>query len=148
MPSMFDGRTRQMFHQRIVDLRPDFQRRWGKMNVHQMVCHLGDQLRLTLGEIPAEQRPSLLRFPPIKLLVIHVLPWPKGRIQGPPEAFLTAPGEWPRDISALRELLEQFASQSSQKDWPPHPRFGHMSGPLWAQFTCRHFDHHLTQFGA
>jgi hypothetical protein len=29
-----------------------------------------------------------------------------------------------------------------------HPMFGRMSGRLWSQLTYRHFDHHLTQFGA
>ena len=146
--TMFDSKTREGFHRRIERLRPDYSRRWGRMNVDQMVCHLADQLRLTLGEIPAARRPSPLRFLPIKLLVIHVLPWPKGRIQGPPEAFITSPGEWNRDITALRDLLELFASRADQKTWPPHPMFGRMSGSLWARLTCRHFDHHLRQFGA
>ena len=145
---MFDDETRLIFQRRIEILRPDSQRRWGKMNVHQMICHLGDQLRLTLGEIPAKRIPSPLRYTPVKYLVIDVLPWPKGRIQGPPEAFTTSPAEWVRDVAALRNLLERFATRRGQRVWPDHPMFGKMSGPLWARLTCRHFDHHLTQFGA
>lgn len=144
---MFDSEVRSRFEQRIRKLRPDAQRRWGRMNVQQMVCHLADQLRMTLGEIPARRVPSPLRYFPIKQLAIDVLPWPKGRIKGPPEAFLTSPGEWHRDVSTLIELLERFSQENTRQDWPPHPMFGALSGPLWSRLTCRHFDHHLRQFG-
>jgi hypothetical protein len=117
------------------------------MNAKQMVCHLGDQLRITLGDIPTRPMPSPLRIPIVKQLVIDVLPWPKGRIIGPREAFVTSPAEWQRDITTLLELLERFAQESHRKDWPPHPMFGGMSASLWSRLTCRHFDHHLRQFG-
>jgi len=83
----------------------------------------------------------------MKQLVIDVLPWLKGRIQGPPEAFTTSPDQWERDVATLVTLLDTFGSRSGQQTWAPHPNFGRMSGPLWARLTRRHVDHHLTQFG-
>ena len=145
---MFDSEVRETFRRRIQNLQPEAQRHWGRMNARQMVCHLGDQLRVTLGDIPTKGVASPLRYPVIKHLVIDVLPWPKGRIIGPPEAFTTTPADWQRDIATLLELLERFADEQNRKDWPPHPMFGPMSGPLWSRLTCRHFDHHLKQFGA
>ena len=147
MPSMFDPNVRQDFKNRIRRLQPDGQRRWGRMNVHQMICHLADQLRMTLGEIQSRRVASPLSNPLVRRLVIDVLPWPKGRIQGPPEAFVTSPGEWQRDVSVLLDLLDRFGGSASRKDWPPHPMFGNLGGPLWSRLTCRHFDHHLKQFG-
>jgi hypothetical protein len=144
---MFDSTMRDEFTGRIRSLRPDTQRRWGAMNVHQMVCHLGDQLRITLGEIKTTHTPGPLSFPLLKLAVIYVLPWPKGKIKAPPEAFTTRPEEFNRDVTVLLELLERFATRSSQKEWPQHPFFGAMTGRLWDKLTRRHFDHHLTQFG-
>ena len=35
---------------RLRTLRPDSVRRWGRMSVHQMVCHLADALRMANGE--------------------------------------------------------------------------------------------------
>lgn len=91
MPSsMFDPSERARFQERIRSLHPDAQRRWGRMTSAQMVCHLIDQLRIALGELPARPISGALRYPPFKQIVINVLPWPKGRIQGPPEAFTTA----------------------------------------------------------
>lgn len=145
---MFDSQVRTQFRRRIESLQPDAQRHWGRMDARQMVCHLGDQLRLTLGDISAQRMPSPLRYPVIKPLVLYVLPWPKGRTIGPPEAFTTPPTEWQRDIATLLELLERFASEKARTKWPPHPMFGAMSGPLWSRFICKHFDHHLRQFGS
>jgi hypothetical protein len=147
MPSMFNADIRAGFNRRIKNLRPDAQRQWGRMNAPQMVCHLADQLRMALGEIQARSIPGPLRYPLIKQLVIDVLPWPKGRIQGPPEAFTSSPVDWNRDVQTLLRLLEQFGEQGAREKWPPHPNFGRLSGPLWSRLTCRHFDHHLRQFG-
>ena len=147
MPVMFDADVREVFQRRIRALRPDAQRRWGRMTAPQMVCHLADQLRIALGQIPTQPSAGPLRYTPMKQLVIDVLPWPKGRIQGPPEAFTSSPDEWERDVATLLALLDAFGACGGQPTWAPHPSFGRMSGPLWGRLTCRHFDHHLTQFG-
>jgi hypothetical protein len=117
------------------------------MTAPQMVCHLSDQLRIAFGQLPTQPIAGPLRYAPMKQLVIDVLPWPKGRIQGPPEAFTSSPDHWERDVATLLALLETFGGCGAQRTWAPHPNFGRMSGPLWGRLTCRHFDHHLTQFG-
>jgi hypothetical protein len=149
MPSsMFDPVVRARFEARIRSLGPDAPRRWGRMTSSEMVCHLIDQLRIALGEMPTRPVSGVLRYPPFKQFVINVAPWPKGRIQGPPEAFTTVSSEWNKDLTRLAQLLEEFSRRDAQNEWAPHPMFGRMSGRLWSQLTCRHFDHHLTQFGA
>ena len=112
-----------------------------------MVCHLSDQVRLALGELPTRRGTGPMAFPPIRWLVIDVMPrWPHGT-KGPPEAFKTTPASWERDIAGLRSLLERFAKRTDQRDWPDHPLFGRMTRSLWGRLTCKHFDHHLRQFG-
>jgi hypothetical protein len=143
---MFDPSTRQRFQRRIDGLASDSQRQWGKMSVNQMVCHLSDQLRLALGELSGRPVPGPMRFAPIRRVAIDYLPWPHGA-KSPRESFTTQPVGLQSDISSLRTLLERFGSRESQRDWPEHPLFGTMSGPLWARLTCKHFDHHLRQSG-
>ena len=144
---MFDSEVRTVFQGRIRDLRPEAHRRWGRMTAPQMVCHLSDQLRIALGQLPTRPVTGPLRYTPMKQLVIDVMPWPKGRIQGPPEAFTSSPVQWEQDIATLASLLDTFGARGGQRTWAPHPSFGRMSGPLWGRLTCRHFDHHLTQLG-
>jgi len=143
---MFDPATREKFRKRIGNLSPKSERQWGTMSPQKMICHLGDQVRLALGELDARPMPGPMRFAPMRWLAINVIPWPHG-FKGPPETFTTNAREWERDIVALDALLEELAARSDQRVWPEHPVFGRMTGPLWARVTCKHFDHHLRQFG-
>ena len=40
---------------RLDRLRPETRALWGKMNVHQMVCHLNDSLELAMGAKTASE---------------------------------------------------------------------------------------------
>ena len=147
MPSMFDSATRAEYQRRIASLTPSMARKWGRISAQQMVCHLSDQVRMALGEIPTTPIPGPMRYWPIKHLVIGPLPWPHGA-KSPPESWTSRPGEFEGDKTTLRELLERFGSRAPQSEWPDHPLFGNMTRELWGQLTCKHFNHHLTQFGA
>jgi hypothetical protein len=147
MPSMFDSATRAQFQRRIASLTPSSARRWGRMSPQQMVCHLSDQVRVALGDIPTTPMRGPMRYWPLKQIVIGPLPWPHGA-KSPPETWTTKPGEFERDKATLRELLDRLGSRSTQTEWPDHPLFGKMTRQLWGELTCKHVNHHLTQFGA
>lgn len=147
MPSLFDESARTAIVERLRTLRPNTERRWGTMTAPQMVAHLYDQMTHTLGEIDIERMPGWMYNPVIKYAAIYVLPWPKGRIKGPAQTFLTKPSEWTADVSRLEEQLQRLGAKRDQAQWPDHPKFGAMNGRDWGHFCYRHFDHHLTQFG-
>lgn len=147
-PSVFDDSCRRTILLRLRNLKPDAPRRWGRMSAPQMVAHLTDQMHHALGDVPVKARPGLLRWPPIRYASIYLLPWPKGRIKGPSEAFMTQPTSWDADVGALESLLERFATCSAEGNWPEHALFGHMRGRDWGVFIRKHFDQHLRQFGA
>ena len=113
-----------------------------------MVAHLTDQMHHALRDSPVEARTGFLRWPPVRFASIYLLPWPKGRIQGPREAFMTQPTSWEADVGELEALLKRFGASDPDGDWPDHALFGHMSGRDWGVFIHKHFDHHLRQFGA
>jgi hypothetical protein len=117
------------------------------MTAPQMLAHLSDQMRHTLGDAHAAPRPGPLRWPILKQLVIHWLPWPKGRVQGPPEAFLTQPTTWDVDLVTFEGLVQRFVQAEDRTDWPEHAFFGHMTYRCWGFFCYRHCDYHLQQFG-
>ena len=133
--------------ERLHRLRPDSPRQWGTMTAPRMIAHLRDQMGHTLGDEPVTPRPGPLRWPIIKPLVMFWLPWPKGKIKGPPESFVTQPAEWSADLAHLEELLDRFVTDERTAPWPEHTFFGAMTKRRWARFICRHFDHHLRQFG-
>ena len=147
MRTMFDATAHAHILDRITRMRPDAARRWGRMTAPQMVTHLSDQMRHTLGDAKCAARPGPLRNTLVRYLVIYWLPWPKGRIKGPPEAFLTKPTTWEADVSTLIELVDRFVARGPDGRWPEHALLGSMSGLDWGVFCHKHFNHHLSQFG-
>ena len=149
MRTLFDNKCRSELLARFENLRPETPPQWGRMSSPQMVTHLGDQMRLTLGDVPARvwERRGPWCYPGLKHFALYVMPWPKGRIRGPREAFVTRPTDWRTDLAALQALVERFAQRGTGGEWPAHPYFGPLSGREWGIFCVRHFDHHLSQFG-
>jgi hypothetical protein len=146
--SMFDEACRRAMLARLRSLRPQAPRRWGRMSASQMVAHLTDQMHHALGDCPVAARPGVLRWGAVRYASIYLLPWPKGRVRGPREAFVTQPVSWADDVAALERLVERFAQRASDPRWPDHALFGRMSRRDWGVFVHKHFDHHLRQFGA
>jgi hypothetical protein len=55
MNNLLDDRARTGILSRLERLEDGQRAQWGRMNVNQMVCHLGDQFRIALGQIrPAD----------------------------------------------------------------------------------------------
>ena len=136
---------------RARKLSPDARPRWGRLNAHQMLCHVGDVVRLVLGDIPTRPRPPRTgarpfeRFP-LKQLFLYVLPWPHG-VRGPRAAFTTQPTALDGDVRALEALLLRFEECEPKDDWPGHPIFGRITTRDWNRILYRHTDHHFRQFG-
>ncbi|MBI3130905.1 MAG: DUF1569 domain-containing protein [Acidobacteria bacterium] len=147
MRTFFNPPDHQAILRRLANLSPDAPARWGRMDAPRMVAHLTDQMRHALGDIPSRPVPGLLRWAPIRFASIYLFPWPRGWVQGPPDAFISRPTAWDVDLAALRALVERFAEADPLGPWPPHALFGPMTGRDWGVFCYKHFNHHLTQFG-
>lgn len=147
MRSVRDPASRRSLIARLERLSPDSQRRWGRMNVGQMSAHVADQLRIAVGDIPVQGVRGPFRFAPTRYLILHVLPWPKGKAQAPRETFSTQPTELEADRAKLIELIERFAATPDRDLAPVNPIFGRMTPHDWDVLSFRHLDHHLRQFG-
>jgi Protein of unknown function (DUF1569) len=134
---------------RIEALTPEATRQWGTMTAHGMVCHLIDAFQVALAEKAVRFRKTPFRLPPMRWLVLYVLPIPKGKIETSSEFKETQPGEWQADRARLLALLDRFvaylASPESKENL--HPAFGQLKPKQWARLAYIHMDHHLRQFG-
>ena len=147
MGSLFDARDRGAILGRIAALSPERRPRWGRFTAPEMVCHVSCALRQGLGEYDAgPPRGPIARWP-LNWLLIHAVPWPKGRAQSPPEFLAVRPTSWEADVGRLRDLVERFGSRGPDADWPPSRVFGRISGRSWGALQYKHLDHHLRQFG-
>jgi hypothetical protein len=150
--TLASDRNRETILTRLASLRPEDQRRWGRMSAHQAVCHLSDSFRVPLGirhtkPIPA----SPLKRALIKWAALYLpVPWPKG-VPTMPENDQFIGGSPPRtfegDRRELGRLINEFASATHVLKAAYHPMFGTMPIADWQRWGYLHADHHLRQFG-
>jgi hypothetical protein len=147
MRSFWQQDAREEAVARLERLAPDAPAAWGRFDAPRMVVHLTDALRMTFGDLPTQPRNfPLLRTFPLKQLVIYVLPFPRGAPTAR-ELLERVPGDWASERRECRALIERFATERRDRDWPTHPAFGRLDAQGWGVLACRHVDHHLRQFG-
>jgi hypothetical protein len=140
---------REEIKRRIESVRVDSSRRWGRMSSHQMICHLADSFRRTLGEKKTTDLPpnKVLKF----LALWVPVPWPHGfktRPEMDQEVGGTRPVEFETDRRELLQLMDRFTCESPLPQFSAHPIFGVMTRKELMRWAYLHMDHHLRQFGA
>ncbi len=136
--------------QRIDSLQPDSPKRWGKMDIIQMLEHCAIQLRLALGIIPQTntEGSSLMRTKFGRWVSLYALPWSKG-LPTPQKMNMVANNISVDDFQAKKEaLLDLLGMVIVKQDFRPHPFFGKLDKKYWGRLIWKHIDHHLKQFGA
>jgi hypothetical protein len=147
MKTLADHSVREQIKHRLQKVRPESQRRWGRMSANQMICHLADSFRRTLGDKLASN------LPPKKILKWAALwlpiPWPRGfktRPEMDQEIGGTRPVEFESDRKELLSLMDRFTCETPEPKFCPHPVFGEMSRKELMRWAYLHMDHHLRQF--
>lgn len=146
MKTIFDRDARERLLSRLQHITADAKPRWGKMNAEQMLAHLVEGMRMSLGEFPTRPKRMISRYPPFRQLFVYLLPWPKGA----PTARELLPADRRSVDDSKRELarlVNAIAGRARETEWPDHPAFGQLSGRAWGVVGWRHIDHHLRQFG-
>ncbi len=131
---------------RLTHLSEHNQRKWGKMNVDQMLDHLTKSFDAANGDlaVPKEPISFLLSIGVLKKVFIRSIPWPKNLMTA--KAYTSVDTE-PFELSKAKLLksMEKFIQLKNHGD---HPLFDKMDELLWGQLQYKHCDHHLSQFGA
>jgi len=148
MRSLWDEQARAEIVGRIGNLKPDSERRWGKMDCPTMVGHCAGGLLMVLGERDLGPPRGPYRFAPMRYLVIHLVPWPKGKAKAPVEPQQKSTEDWSTERDKLLELIDRAARTPPEEFGATHFLFGPMKHNDWGVLAYRHLDHHLTQFGA
>jgi len=146
MPTVHDPAYKAEILRRLRTLRPDSQRRWGKMSVGQMLWHVNEAMEGALGRIEVERMKVPLPRPLLKFLVLNG-PWGKGA----PTLKRWIPQNDNYDFASEHErccrLVDDIASKPLTSAWPDSPMLGRMTGTDVSRLQAKHLNHHLTQFG-
>lgn len=135
---------------RLAKVRRDSPPRFGTMTAHQMICHLSDSFRSSLGEKIVSPSTNLFKRTIYKWIALWVpMRWPAG-VRTRPEMDQrlggTRPVDFDSDLADLRILFEQFCHWKGP--FAPHAILGPLSRTERMRHAYLHIDHHLRQFGA
>jgi hypothetical protein len=144
MPTIWDPAVRQQFVSRLDRLTPDATPAWGRFDASAMTAHLNDALRMATGELPVGARWLPFRYPPLRQLIVYVLPIPKSAPTAPELIARCSGADLSRERAAFAGNLEKVVAAPVLV---PHPAFGHLSRAEWGVLIWKHTDHHLRQFG-
>lgn len=149
--TVLDAETLSVVRERIAKMSLDSERLWGKMSAAECICHMADQIRMTLGHLPVKDQSTFMSRTLVKMLVMAGMPAPKGKIETAPEINAqlqgTKPTEFEADRRMLTGLIDEFLKTSETFRYQVHPFFGQMSRKQWGKLIYTHLDHHLSQFG-
>jgi Protein of unknown function (DUF1569) len=150
MKTLLNAADRQEVLKRLTNVYSGSQHRWGTMSAHEMICHLSDSFRASLGEKQLSPASTLFRRTLFKWIALWApLPWPHG-VKTRPEMDQhkggTPPEEFASDLERLHALFNRFVSW--QGKYAAHPILGPLSRNERMRHAYLHMDHHLRQFGA
>ena len=149
MKNLFEAATLKEVKDRIAQLSPDSQRRWGTMNPAQALAHCSAGMEWAVGD----------RIPP-RMLLGRIMGWivkplalrndEPMRRNSPTTKDLIVQDE--RDFGTEQQrlcaLIDRFAAAGPNGcTRHPHSFFGRLTPEEWAALMYKHLDHHLRQFG-
>ena len=151
MKSLSDPACLREILDRLSLMRADSPRLWGRMNAHQMICHVADSYRAVMGRKSVSMAERKFSARLIKWVALNVpMHWPRGfptRPEMDQEKLGTPPGDFDADLHEVILLTEEFARPPRSFTFAPHPMFFEMTEAEWMRWGYLHVDHHLRQFG-
>jgi hypothetical protein len=148
MKSLFEISSMDEVLSRIDRLQPSSERRWGKMDVSQMMAHCSAALEMASGKFLAK-RSLLGRL--IGPRVRHIMTEDKPFSRNSPTSKELKVGDardFARERDRLRQCVRAFhKGGESECTTHPHPFFGPLTPKEWSTGMYKHLDHHLQQFG-
>jgi hypothetical protein len=151
MENLFNQKDFDAIVERLNSISQFSERKWGMMDVNQMVVHLKDQLDIALGNKSAKaQGPFILRTVMGRWLALYALPWRKGKEVTAKEMDALLNGAIITDFESDKDLLLTRLMEfiSTNAGFSPHPFFGNLSNKDWGRLAWKHLNHHLLQFSA
>lgn len=133
--------------ERLENLSPDAERKWGKMDVGQMLAHVNAAAEVAIG-INSPKRLFIGRLIGwiAKRKFLGEKPFDKNSPTDKSLVF-TDKREFEKEKKKAIELVKTFYQNGSDKcTTHPHSFFGKLTPDEWAVLQWKHFDHHLRQF--
>ena len=150
MQNVFDAKDAQEYINRINNLTPETQRKWGKMSVDQVLAHLNVAYDLTFTpeKFP---KPSFIakyllsRF--VKPKITNELPY-KQNLPTSPAFIISDERNFEEEKKKLIGNIQRVQQLGRIAfEGKEHLNFGKINAQGWNNMFSKHLNHHLEQFG-
>jgi len=141
----FDPVVKQDILGRINKLTSQSQRKWGKMDVAQMLAHCQMPLGVATGDHKLKGSFFLRLIGPLfKSQLYNDKPF-KRDLPTDISFKIADTRDFEKEKQKLISMIDHFSETSISGE--PHPFFGKLTKAQWSRGTWKHLDHHLAQFG-
>jgi hypothetical protein len=142
---------RTRFTELLSGLDPDTPRKWGKMNVQQMIEHMSEYVRIASGKTPVENVTADDMLPRVQAFLESEKPFRENT----PNVLMPdtpVPARHATKQEAIEELRGEIADFFAVYEQNPaktalSPFFGILDFDHQVQILYKHSTHHLRQFG-
>mgnify|MGYP003562884197 FL=1 len=150
MQNVFDAKDAQEYINRINNLTPETQRKWGKMSVNQVLAHLNVAYDLTF--MPEKfPKPSFIakfllsRF--VKPKITNEIPY-KQSLPTSPVFIIADERNFEEEKAKLIGNIQRVQQLGREAfEGKENINFGKMTAQGWNNMFAKHLNHHLDQFG-
>lgn len=150
MQNVFDAKEAQKYIDRINQLTPETQRKWGKMSVSQVLAHLNVAYSMAF-EPEKHKKPSFIakfllsRFVKPKITREHTY---KQNLPTSPAFIISDERDFEEEKKKLIGNIQRVQQLGSEAfEGKKHINFGKIDAQGWNNMFANHLNHHLSQFG-
>ncbi len=143
--NLFEAHIKEDIVRRINLLKPGTQRKWGKMEVAQMLAHCQRPLSVAFGDHNCKSNIIVRWFAPFfKEQLYNDKPF-RQNLPTDKSFKISDSRDFINEKNRLIEMINRFSEENISHK--PHPVFGKLTIEQWSRSNWKHLDHHLRQFG-
>ena len=150
MQNVFDAKDAQEYINRINNLTPETQRKWGKMSVDQVLAHLNVAYDLTFTSEKFPKPSFIAKFLLsifVKPKITNEIPY-KQSLPTSPVFIITDERNFEEEKSKLIGNIQRVQQLGREAiEGKENINFGKMTAQGWNNMFAKHLNHHLDQFG-
>lgn len=150
MQNIFDAKVAQSYINRINQLTPNAQPKWGKMSVAQMLAHCNQAYESILNPKSTPKANWMMKWVLKKFVKPQVIS-PKPYSKNLPtlkKYKISSDKNFEQEKKRLIGFIQKTQTLGIEAfEGKEHFGFGKLSGKEWNQLFAKHLNHHLEQFG-
>ena len=150
MQNVFDAKDAQEYINRINNLTPETQRKWGKMSVDQVLAHLNVAYDLTFTPEKFPKPSFIAKFLLSKFVkpkITNEIPY-KQSLPTSPVFIIADERNFEEEKAKLIGNIQRVQQLGKEAfEGKENINFGKMTAQDWNNMFAKHLNHHLEQFG-